>query len=67
MALGNTAVRILVSVFAIPALVLLAYFGDVYFLSLVLIIAGISFYEFSVMAKSKGAMMFSYTQGFPIL
>ena len=55
MALGNTAVRILVSVFAIPALVLLSYFGGVYFLSLVLIIAGISFYEFSVLAKSKGA------------
>ena len=55
MALGNTAVRILVSVFAIPALVILAYFGGVYFLSFVLIIAGISFYEFSVMAKSKGA------------
>ena len=56
MALGNTAVRILVSVVAIPALVLLSYFGGVYFLSFVLIITGISFYEFSLMAKSKGAM-----------
>jgi phosphatidate cytidylyltransferase len=55
MALGNTAVRILVSVFAIPALVFLAYFGGVSFLSFVLIIGGISFYEFSVMAKAKGA------------
>jgi len=55
MALGNTAVRVLVSVFAIPVLVLLACFGGVYFLSFVLIIAGISFYEFSVMAKTKGA------------
>jgi len=55
MALGNTAIRILVSVFAIPALVLLSYFGGVYFLSFVLIIAGISFYEFSIMVKSKGA------------
>ena len=55
MALGNTAIRILVSVFAIPALVLISYFGGVYFLSFVLIIAGISFYEFSVMAKLKGA------------
>jgi phosphatidate cytidylyltransferase len=55
MALGNTAVRIIVSVIAIPALVLISYFGGVYFLSFVLIIAGISFYEFSVMAKSKGA------------
>ena len=40
MALGNTAVRILVSIFAIPALVLLSYFGGVYFLSLVLIPGG---------------------------
>ena len=55
MALGNTAIRILVSVIAIPVLVLLSYFGGVYFLSFVLIIAGISFYEFSVMVKSKGA------------
>jgi len=55
MALGNTAVRVLVSVVAIPVLVLLAYFGEAYFLSFVLIIAGISFYEFSIMAKAKGA------------
>jgi phosphatidate cytidylyltransferase len=55
MALGNTAVRILVSVVAIPALVLLSYLGGVYFLSFVLIISGISFYEFSVMANTKGA------------
>lgn len=55
MALGNTSIRILVSVFAIPALVLLSYFGGVYFLSFVLIIAGISFYEFAVMAKQKSA------------
>lgn len=53
--MGNTAIRILVSVFAIPALVILSYFGGVYFLSFVLIIAGISFYEYSVMAKLKGA------------
>lgn len=55
MVLGNTAVRVLVSVFAIPAIVLLSYFGGVYFLSFVLIITGISFYEFSVMAKLKDA------------
>ena len=55
MALGNLSIRVLVSVIAIPALVLLAFFGGVYFLSFVLIIAGISFYEFSVLAKQKGA------------
>lgn len=55
MSLGNTTVRVLVSVIAIPVLVLLSYIGGVYFLSLALIIAGISFYEYSVMAKTKGA------------
>jgi len=55
MALGNTTIRIIVSAIAIPALILLSYFGGVYFLSFVLIIAGIAFYEFSVMAKAKGA------------
>lgn len=55
MALGNTSIRILVSVIAIPALVSMAYLGGVFFLSFVLIIAGISFYEFAVMAKQKGA------------
>ena len=55
MLLGNTGIRVLVSVIAIPVLVLLSYFGGVYFLSFVLIIAGISFYEFSAMAKAKGA------------
>jgi phosphatidate cytidylyltransferase len=55
MLLGNTAVRVIVAVVAIPALVLLSYLGGVYFLSFVLIIAGLSFYEFAVMAKAKGA------------
>ncbi|HEX7357534.1 MAG TPA: phosphatidate cytidylyltransferase [Ignavibacteriaceae bacterium] len=57
MALGNTAVRVLVSVFAIPIIVLFSYLGGVYFLSLVLLIAGVSFYEFSIMAKVKGALV----------
>ncbi|MDY0082137.1 MAG: phosphatidate cytidylyltransferase [Ignavibacteriaceae bacterium] len=55
MTLNNTATRIVVSVIAIPALLLMAYFGKVYFLSFVLIVAGISFYEFAVMAKKKNA------------
>lgn len=60
MALTNTSVRIIVSVIAIPALLLIAYFGGVYFLSFVLIIAGISFYEFAVMAKKKDANVIVY-------
>lgn len=55
MSLGNTSIRIFVSLVAIPAIVLMIYLGGVYFLSFVLIISGISFYEFSVMAKTKGA------------
>lgn len=60
MALANTSIRIIVSVIAIPALLLMAYFGGVYFLSFVLIIAGISFYEFAVMAKKKDANVMVY-------
>ena len=55
MSFGNTAIRIIVSVFAIPAIILLSYLGGVYFLSFVLIISGLSFYEFSLMAKTKSA------------
>jgi phosphatidate cytidylyltransferase len=55
MALGNTSIRVLVSIVAIPLLVLLAYLGGVYFLSFVLIISGLSFYEFAMMSKLKGA------------
>jgi len=53
--LSNTATRILISLFAIPAIVLLSYFGQVYFLCFIILIAGLSFYEFAVMSKSKGA------------
>ena len=55
MGLGNTSIRVIVSIVAIPLLVLLAYLGGVCFLSFVLIISGLSFYEFSVMTKLKGA------------
>lgn len=55
MSFGNTAIRIIVAVIAIPALVVLSYLGGVFFLSFVLIIAGVSFYEFAIMAKAKGA------------
>lgn len=53
--MSNTAIRVLVSLFAIPAIVLLSFFGQVYFLCFVMFISGISFYEFAVMSKSKGA------------
>jgi phosphatidate cytidylyltransferase len=53
MALGNTTVRVIVSIIAIPLIVLVSYIGKVSFLSFVLIISGLSFYEYSLMAKSK--------------
>jgi phosphatidate cytidylyltransferase len=55
MSLGNTAVRVIVSIIAIPAIVLISYLGGVYFLGFVLLIAGVSFYEFAMMSKLKGA------------
>lgn len=54
MSLGNTTIRILVSVITIPGIVLISYLGGIYFLCLVLFIAGISFYELAVLVKSKG-------------
>mgnify|MGYP001143563604 CR=1 FL=1 len=53
MALQNTAVRIIVSLLAIPLILLTAYLGGIYFLLFVLGIALISFHELSGMAKHK--------------
>lgn len=52
---GNkTGTRIIVSVAAIPFIGLAAYFGGLLFLIFVLGIALISFFEFSILVKSKG-------------
>lgn len=52
---GNkTGTRIIVSVAAIPFIGLAAYFGGILFLIFVLGIALISFFEFSILVKSKG-------------
>jgi phosphatidate cytidylyltransferase len=55
--LSNTAQRILVSVFAIPALLLISYLGSWYFYFFVLIICLLSFYELSKISESKGALI----------
>ncbi len=53
--MGNTAKRVLVSVVAVPLILAVSLFGNWYFFLFVLVIALLSFYEFSVMVKSKGA------------
>ncbi len=54
MALSNTATRIIVSVLAIPLILLTSFFGHLYFAAFVLLIGLVSFYEFSKMAINKG-------------
>lgn len=53
--MNNTSTRILVSVFAIPLILILCYVGNIYFFLFAAAIALVSFYEFSQMAKNKGA------------
>ncbi|UCH64354.1 MAG: phosphatidate cytidylyltransferase [Ignavibacterium sp.] len=53
MSISNTAVRIIVSAIAIPAIVVVSYLGNYYFFIFILAIAIISFYEFSLFAKNK--------------
>ena len=54
MAMGNTAKRVWVSVFAIPLILAAIYFGNFFFFLFVLIIALVSFYEYSALVKNKG-------------
>lgn len=53
MSISNTATRIIVSVIAIPAIVLASYFGEYYFFTFVLGIGIISYYEFWLFVKNK--------------
>jgi phosphatidate cytidylyltransferase len=57
---NKTGTRIIVSVAAIPFIVLASYLGGILFLIFVLGIALISFYEFSVMVKNKSAEPLTY-------
>jgi len=50
---NNTLVRIIVSIFFIPGIVSLAYFGNFYFLLFGLVVGLFSFYEFAMMARKK--------------
>jgi phosphatidate cytidylyltransferase len=53
MSISNTTTRIIVSVIAIPAIVLACYFGEYYFFAFVLGIGIISYYEFWLFVKNK--------------
>jgi phosphatidate cytidylyltransferase len=65
--LNNTSVRIIVSVFAIPLILAACYFGRIYFFFFTLAVALISFYEFYLLAKKKGANVSFYVGVFAIL
>lgn len=51
--MSNGAVRVLVSVAAIPLIIGASYFGKYFFLIFVLAVSLISYYEFSVLIKNK--------------
>ena len=53
MPLGNTATRIIVSIVAIPAILLVSYLGSYYFFAFCLLIGIISYYELWHFVKSK--------------
>lgn len=53
MAISNTTTRVLVSIIAIPLIVLASYFGSYYFLIFTMVIGLFSFYEFSGMVKKN--------------
>ncbi len=55
MALNNTATRIIVSIIAIPLIIIACIYGKIPFLIFVLGIGTISFWEFSEMVKNKNA------------
>ena len=52
---GNTTKRVLISIIGIPVILAASYFGSAYFFTFVLAIALISFYEYSMLVRAKGA------------
>ena len=53
MSIGNTTARIIVSVVAIPVIVIVSYLGSYYFFIFVLAIGIVSFYEFWLLLQKK--------------
>lgn len=54
---GNTATRIIVSIFSIPIIIAASYFGKIYFLLFICAIASAAFREFSQIAEMKNAFV----------
>ena len=52
---GENLKRVIVSIVAIPVILIAAYLGGYYFLALVIIIGLMSFYEFSLIVRNKNA------------
>ncbi|WP_337864592.1 phosphatidate cytidylyltransferase [Ignavibacterium sp.] len=57
MSLSNTAIRIIVSVIAIPLILGVSYLGGWFFTIFVAAISLIAFYEFAAFSKSKSALV----------
>lgn len=55
MVVGNTAQRVIVAIITIPLIIALCYFGKIYFFLFTAGIGLISYYEFHLLAKNKGA------------
>lgn len=54
-AMSNGILRVLVSIAAIPIILAASYFGGYFFLTFVLVISLISYYEFSLLVRNKSA------------
>jgi phosphatidate cytidylyltransferase len=59
--------RVLVSLIGIPVILIASYLGGYYFFSFVVIISLLSFYEFSLLVKHKGANVNLFLGGLIIL
>jgi phosphatidate cytidylyltransferase len=55
MTLKENTKRVIVSIFAIPVILIAGYLGGYYFFAFVIIISLFSFYEFSLLVKNKDA------------
>jgi phosphatidate cytidylyltransferase len=55
MSISENLKRVIVSIIAIPVILVATYLGGYYFLTLVIIISLISFYEFSLIVRNKSA------------
>ncbi|MBN2571071.1 MAG: phosphatidate cytidylyltransferase [Ignavibacteriales bacterium] len=55
--INNTLTRIIVSLIAIPLIITVGYFGKFYFLTFIVLISCVSFFEFSQLSSKKGIFL----------